>query len=252
MDLVTATKPTTQYGERLLVHMVDERARSDPDREWVSIPRTSDPKDGWMRVTYQQAANAVNRVAHKLVGSTGKPDNGEFRTVAYLGPNDVRYLVFTLGAIKAGYQAFFISPRNSQEGQLYLFEQTNCNIIWFDGTYTAMVQPWLQERDMHAFMTFPVAAWFPEDHIEPYPYSKTFSEAEWDPLLVLHTSGSTGLPKPIVARQGMLAIADKYHNLGEWKGRRIWVDEIARKSKRTLQPSKLLGIMYSFANTYRT
>lgn len=97
---------------------------------------------------------------------------------------------------------------------------------------------------MHALMTFPVSAWFPEEYIEPYPYNKTFEEAEWDPLVVLHTSGSTGLPKPIVARQGMLAIADKYHNLGEWKDRRIWVDEMTRRSKRPFHPSKILDITY--------
>jgi acyl-CoA synthetase (AMP-forming)/AMP-acid ligase II len=85
---------------------------------------------------------------------------------------------------------------------------------------------------------FPVAGWFSEEHVEPYPYNKTFEQAEWDPWVVLHTSGSTGLPKPIVVRQGMLAIGDKYHNLGEWKGRRIWVDEISRRSKRILNPSK--------------
>lgn len=230
---------TPKYGKRLLVNIVDERARSDPDREWVSVPKTSDPKDGWKKITYAQAANAVNRVAHKLTDTTGRPDKGEFRTVAYLGHNDVRYLVFALGAVKAGYQALFISPRNTLEGQVNLFEQTNCNIIWFDGSYKDMVQSWVQERDMHALMTFPVSAWFPEEHIKPFPYHKTFEEAEWDPLLVLHTSGSTGLPKPIVARQGMLAIGDSYHNLPLWKGRRIWVDEMARRSKRILHPSEL-------------
>lgn len=229
---------TTEYGKRLLVHIVDERARNEPDREWVSIPRTSDPKDGWKKITYSQAANAVNRVAHKLTSTTGRPDAGEFRTVAYLGPNDVRYLVFALGAVKAGYKALFVSPRNSLESQLNLFEQTNCHIVWFDAAYKDMVQSWVQERDMHALMTFPVDAWFPEERIEPFPYNKTFEEAEWDPLLVLHTSGSTGFPKPIVARQGMLAIGDKFHNLGEWKGRRVWINEMARRSKRMLHPSE--------------
>ncbi|AEO60450.1 hypothetical protein MYCTH_2309658 [Thermothelomyces thermophilus ATCC 42464] len=236
---MTAMRQRTDYGKRLLVNIVDERAETEPNREWVSIPTSSNPKDGWKKITYRQAANAVNRVAHKLVSSTGRPKEGEFPTVAYIGPNDVRYVVFALGAIKAGYQALFISPRNSQEGQLNLFELTNCRTIWFDAMYKDAVQSWVQERDMHAIMTFPVAAWFPDEDVEPYPYDKTFEQAEWDPLMVLHTSGSTGFPKPVVVRQGMLAIGDGYHNLGEWKGRKIWLDEMSRRSKRMLCPMPL-------------
>ncbi|KAK3902336.1 hypothetical protein C8A05DRAFT_15597 [Staphylotrichum tortipilum] len=232
-------RQTSKYGRRLLVNIVDERAETDSDREWVSIPRSSDPKDGWTKITYKQAANAVNRVAHKLASSTGVPAKGDFPTVAYIGPSDVRYIVFALGAVKAGYKALFISPRNSQEGQLNLFELTNCNILWFEATYKDLVQSWLHERDMHVFMTFPLAAWFPEEHIEPYPYHKSFEEAEWEPLVVLHTSGSTGFPKPIVVRQGMLAIADKYHNLGTWKGRTLWMNEMARRATRLLLPMPL-------------
>ncbi|KAL1838823.1 hypothetical protein VTJ49DRAFT_2180 [Mycothermus thermophilus] len=236
--MASKTQPP-KYGNRLLVNIVDQRAREEPDREWLYIPNSSDPKDGWKKISYKQAANAVNRVAHKLVQLTGKPAKDEFPTVAYIGPNDVRYLIFTLGAIKAGYKALFISPRNSLEGQLNLFEQTDCHAIWFEAAYKDMVQSWLQERDMHAVMTFPVSTWFPEEELEPFPYDKSFDEAEWDPLIVLHSSGTTGLPKPIVARQGMLAIADKFHNLGEWKGRRLWLDEMARRARKILHPTGL-------------
>lgn len=31
-----------------------------------------------------------------------------------------------------------------------------------------------------------------------YPYEKSFDEAQKEPLVVLHTSGTTGLPKPII------------------------------------------------------
>ena len=142
----SSQRQTPDYGRRLLVNIVDERAQAEPDREWVSIPRSSDPKDGWTKVTYKQAANAVNRVGHKLASSTGVPAKGDFPTIAYIGPSDVRYIVFALGAVKAGYKALFISPRNSQEGQLNLFELTNCHTIWFEATYKDMVQSWLQER----------------------------------------------------------------------------------------------------------
>lgn len=233
------TNGTTEYGRRLIVNIVDERARDEPEKEWISIPRTSNPKDGWKKITYAQAANGINRVAHKLASSTGVPKTGEFPTVAYIGPNDVRYLVFVLGAVKAGYQALFISTRNSTEGQLNLFELTNCNTIWFEASYKTLVQEWQNERDMEVIMTLPIDKWFPEERIEPYPYNKTFEEAEWDPLLLLHTSGSTGLPKPVVCRHGMLAIGDKIHNLPHWKGRRIWIEELARTAKRILHPMPL-------------
>ncbi|KAK3988746.1 putative dehydrogenase [Cladorrhinum sp. PSN332] len=229
-----------EFGRRLIPHLIDERAILTPEREWVTIPNSSIPKDGWRKVTYKQAANAVNRVAHKLVETTGKPEPGSFPTVAYVGPNDVRYLIFVIGAVKAGYKAMLISPRNSQEGQLNLFEQADCNIIWFDPSFKFMVQPWLEERpDMISVMTFPVAKWFPEETLEPYPYNKTFEEAEWEPLLVLHTSGSTGFPKPVVCRHGMLAIGDKYHNLEPWEGRRIWCEVAGQRIGRALHPMPL-------------
>ncbi len=31
-----------------------------------------------------------------------------------------------------------------------------------------------------------------------YPYEKTFDEARSEPLVALHTSGTTGLPKPVI------------------------------------------------------
>jgi acyl-CoA synthetase (AMP-forming)/AMP-acid ligase II len=92
------------YGHRLLTQVVDDMARKEPQRECFSIPRSSDPKDGWKPITFKQYSNAINHVAHKITANSGVPPVNTFPTIAYIGPNDARYVVITLAAIKAGYK----------------------------------------------------------------------------------------------------------------------------------------------------
>lgn len=47
-----------------------------------------------------------------------------------------------------------------------------------------------------------------EEKMQDYPYTKTFDEAKTEPFCVLHTSGTTGLPKPIVWTNGLIATYD--------------------------------------------
>ncbi|KAK0724056.1 hypothetical protein B0H67DRAFT_640630 [Lasiosphaeris hirsuta] len=69
------------------------------------------------------------------------------------------------------------------------------------------VQGWLQERYMHAVMTLPV------DKMAP--------------------RGDAPASQSRLCRHGMLAIEDKIHNLAPWKGRVIWVEELANRAKKT-------------------
>ncbi|KAI5856766.1 acetyl-CoA synthetase-like protein [Durotheca rogersii] len=238
-----------EYGRRLLPHLIDEISTRDPGREAFSIPRSSNPKDGWKAVTFKEYSDAINRAAHRIIEVCGRPPAGAFPTIAYIGPNDARYVVLLLGAVKAGYKALFISPRNSQEGQLSLFEKTDCNTLAFPKSYRAIVRPWLQQRDMNTIEVASIEEWFSEQAVESFPYEKSFEQAQWEPLVVLHTSGSTGIPKPIVGTHGMLAIGDSHHHLSNFHGAVPWLRSFAESSQRTLLTMPLFhaGGLYLFA-----
>lgn len=137
----------------------------------------------------------------------------------------------------------FISPRNSKEGQLNLFDKTGCKVLAFASSHKETVEPWLAERPaMQAFEVASIDAWFPEKQVPHFPYDKTFDEAEWDPFVVLHTSGSTGLPKPIIVRQGMWNINDAFHDLPIWDGKKVSYREWADQSKRHFIPMPLFHL----------
>ena len=65
-----------------------------------------------------------------------------------------------------------------------------------------------------------------------YPYEKTFEEAYNEPLVVLHTSGTTGYPKPIVWTHGWAASFLKL---------RAWDDDHDIPSGFILQDSLMCG-----------
>ena len=44
--------------------------------------------------------------------------------------------------------------------------------------------------------------------VPPYLYEKTFEEAAHDPIVIVHTSGTTGMPKPILWTHAIYATID--------------------------------------------
>lgn len=93
---------------RIVPNIIDDIAGVDPGREAFLVPRSDNPKDGWKSITFKEYANAVNRIAHRIVETCGTPSQGSFPTIAYVGPNDARYVILLVGAVKAGYKVIFL------------------------------------------------------------------------------------------------------------------------------------------------
>ena len=56
--------------------------------------------------------------------------------------------------------------------------------------------------------------------VQPYLYEKTFEEAKHDPIVISHTSGTTGMPKPIVWTHAIAATIDAHMIPSDLAGRK--------------------------------
>jgi acyl-coenzyme A synthetase/AMP-(fatty) acid ligase len=98
----TIHHPPADCGRRLIPQLVDEIAHRDPQRPFISVPRSSNISDGYKDVDYKVFSRAVNRCAWFLEKELGC--GRETQTIFYMGSLDLRYLIVLLAAVKIGHR----------------------------------------------------------------------------------------------------------------------------------------------------
>lgn len=96
--------------KQTLPAIVDGMAHAQPFALYAEYPYS--PKSyeaGVRKVTYRDFANAINGLAWQLDEVLGPAEN--FPTLAYIGPNDLRYAALTLACVKVGYKVDW-TPRS--------------------------------------------------------------------------------------------------------------------------------------------
>ncbi|KAG9253419.1 transferase family protein [Emericellopsis atlantica] len=198
----------TQYGRRLIPQIMDELAAAEPDRHVFSLVTRLEGSLHFRHVTARTFAQAVDKTAWWLQEALGRSDT--IKCVGYIGPHDLRHVLLTYACVKVGYAALFLSPKNNTEGSLAVLEATNCN-IWVsagDALPVPLVQEVLQQRSMQLLALPSLDDLLDNDETTPFPYTQTFEEATNDPFCFLHTSGTTGVPKPIPWSHGLIGTMD--------------------------------------------
>jgi acyl-CoA synthetase (AMP-forming)/AMP-acid ligase II len=207
---IASSKPLwtmAPYGRRLLPQVLDEHARSNPTRLYASIPSDNGLDSGFQDITCATMAKCVNFMAHWIIQNFRQ--NDRFETVAYIGIPDLRAAAVFLAAVKAGYkvtesrcsfagrkfdafQVLLPSPRNPPATNISLMAQTGCSKL----IYAAEIAP--ITKQLTASHTHLVAKEIPsfremmESHPTPFPFNARFADVKDDPVVVLHSSGSTG------------------------------------------------------------
>jgi acyl-coenzyme A synthetase/AMP-(fatty) acid ligase len=199
-----------QPGKRLLHVTIDDIARSDPDRPYASLPYDDDDlAKGYEDITFAVLANAIDKLAWHIESCLG-PET-DVQTYAYIGTPDLRYQIMSMATAKLSKRVLFSSHMHSTEAHLNLINKTDTQVMF---TATGVdVSDILANRPIPHFHIPSLEDLLSPTIAKQYPYSKTFSEAALDDYLILHSSGSTGLPKPITINHAAIACMDNIASL---------------------------------------
>lgn len=140
-------------------------------------------------------------------------------------------------------QMFFVSPRNSLDAFIKMFEAGNVNKFILPNQPLPITSQIFERRPSMQVLQVPeLDTLLDETPVAHVPLNKSFEELRFKPLLWLHTSGSTGTPKIVPLKHGYPTSSDAYS--------RLPFNEQAHRCGDTrlfnpFPPSHMAGIVYS-------
>ncbi|KAH6955734.1 hypothetical protein BKA56DRAFT_625196 [Ilyonectria sp. MPI-CAGE-AT-0026] len=221
-----------QPNFRLLPKLIDDLAHERPGQIVVAVPLGHEVSDGFRDVTAREFARAVDSLAWLIVEKLGRSD--KFETLTYLGPTDIRYPLFALAASKAGYKSFWTSPRNSFEAHKSLMGATECRVIFTPAHIPSGITPVIDAMGLrHIEMPSVEFLLDRKQQVNPFPFTTTYEEGKGQPFTVIHTSGSTGIPKPIFLPHLLFCIPQVYATVPREDGKVSIFHWVSQNSSRT-------------------
>ncbi|KAG8625935.1 hypothetical protein KVT40_006336 [Elsinoe batatas] len=191
---VTTDLAQEQYGRRLLNALIDHRARESPDWEYLLDPKTDDVADGFRHFRYGELASAISIMAYWLDETLGSlPQSADAReTIAYIGPNDLRYIFLLLAAERTNRQLLVPLMQNSAEAQGRLLDSTDTQAVLSTDSHKHHWDWVLSTRGHIKSFVLPGLDHFYEQSTRRYPYCKNYEDVKNEACYIIQTSGTTG------------------------------------------------------------
>ncbi|PCH36937.1 acetyl-CoA synthetase-like protein [Wolfiporia cocos MD-104 SS10] len=207
-DISSSILPPLDGSIHVFPGLVDFHAEHNPNLPMFIFPATE--PSGISQVTYREFSDATHRIAHLVRPLSGEPAIGDNSVVAILSNTDhVLYHALVAGTARAGLIPFPMAQRNSAPAIANLLTRTACNTIISQPEYASLlsdVRSVLPSGHALRVLAVPaLAGVFPAfsaspsavaRKLIPYPALRRAQAAD-APALYLHSSGSTGFPKPI-------------------------------------------------------
>ncbi|KAK7414427.1 hypothetical protein QQX98_006705 [Neonectria punicea] len=190
----TTTTPPT-YSTRTVTELMAKRAREQP-----TAPILGYPSSGTEYVEYnfsqlgQFSNSAASVFAKTLPIRTSSSEKA--KVVALLGPSTLDYVVAVLALSKLGFVILFLSPRLAVSAYEHLLETTGCEHVVVGEALTKIADH-LQARRPSVTITGFVPQSMYEKPGSWTPPTLDLNEETHQTAWIIHSSGSTGPPKPI-------------------------------------------------------
>ncbi|EUC46480.1 hypothetical protein COCMIDRAFT_92740 [Bipolaris oryzae ATCC 44560] len=184
--------------------LVRHRARQSPNITIVSYPKSG---TNFVDYSMQQLDVFAFRVArhYQALIPTRKSSSEKPTTVALLGPSNFEYLITMLALAKLGHTVLFLSTRISQAAVDSLLATTGARYLLADSRYASTAseaQKNLPELYISQIVTSDIFEFPIEVHADTrLDYQLDHSIEASKNIFIIHSSGSTGLPKPIYQPQ---------------------------------------------------
>ncbi|KAM3066259.1 hypothetical protein ACMFMG_003230 [Clarireedia jacksonii] len=186
----------------LFPHLLEKEARDDPQRIVAMLAKSSDISQGFQNITAAEFLRAVDFTAHWLDSQLHGFTPNE--TIAFVGIQDFRYPILELAAMKTRHPLLLPSPRNAVLNTVSLMKATQCTKLLYTPELMHHVSSLLEAMDSLRIFEIPTFEEMLEGPHQPYLYNATWENNKNDVVLIIHTSGSTGAPKPIICTHSFL------------------------------------------------
>ncbi|ORY14274.1 hypothetical protein BCR34DRAFT_479781 [Clohesyomyces aquaticus] len=228
-------------SQDLLVNIIEYKAQWLTGHTFMRYPAVNWKEDGYRTLTWGQYSDTINKVAHWLDEKLGELPQGQ--TVAYLGPSDARYSIILPAVIKTNRKILIPDGRVTREGMLNLIHSSECQVwIYPEDDDHQTCELGIQDMGLK-LQAFPPLDWCLDSNgHERYPYQKKYEEGKNDEIVIIHTSGTTGLPKPIRLTNAYLSTLTSFRFLSrKYWPRGITYDAFIGKTMLSGCPPQWIG-----------
>ncbi|KAH0833861.1 putative aminoadipate reductase [Lanmaoa asiatica] len=188
-------------GSLFLPEMVEFNAKHNPTHPFYTFH--DEHINGFRHISHLEFYRACQRVAHAVRPNRQGPDDTVVGIIANC--DTILCQALTMGVIYSGLIPFPMSPRNSSAAVVNMMQKTGCRRLiatchslgpLLDGISAALPELQIEDPPALAYAYPELGKELESTPFVPYPDAEERPHKD-DIMYYLHSSGSTGFPKPI-------------------------------------------------------